>query len=217
MPTVESPEKLQFAVAFLLPGFIVSYIYTQFIGGQKKSPFNEILQYIALSALYFGLIFPFSTWVDAGKLASGGAFLAFGFFVLGPLMLGVSLGLLAQKSVPQWIFRTIGVGIVHPIPTAWDWRFGDFKENTFVLVTLDDGSKVAGLLDQAAFASSDPQERDVYIDDVWDYDEGSWTPRPERQGILIFRSEIRYIEFWNPGRETRDGSRGQGTASKTVD
>lgn len=205
MPTIDSPEKMQYALAFLLPGFIVSYIYSQFIGGQKKSPFNEILQYLALSSLYFGLTIPFGTWADAGKLASERVWTAFAFLVLGPIVLGTCLGLLAQKSVPQRLFKKIGVGIVHPIPTAWDWRFSDFKSGTFVLVTMTDGSKVAGLLDESAFASSDASERDIYIDDVWDFSEdGGWSPRGERQGILIFRSEMRYIEFWNPERGIGD-------------
>ena len=44
---------------------------------------------------------------------------------------------------------------VHVMPTAWDWKIGDMTEQ-WVLVTLKDGTRFAGLCGSDSFISSDP-------------------------------------------------------------
>ena len=44
--------------------------------------------------------------------------------------------------------------------------------------------------------SSDPTERDIYIQRIYDInDEKNWSPRGEN-GVLIAAGEIKTIEFW---------------------
>jgi uncharacterized protein DUF6338 len=64
------------------------------------------------------------------------------------------------------------------------------------MVTLTDGT-VSGVFGDMSFASSDPTERDLYIEEIWDVSEsGEWTRRPERVGILIPSKEIKSVQFW---------------------
>ena len=53
------------------------------------------------------------------------------------------------------------------MPTAWDWKFGDTSAQ-WVLVTLNDDTKFAGYLGLRSFISSDPGERDIYIERIYD-------------------------------------------------
>lgn len=81
------------------------------------------------------------------------------------------------------------------MPTAWDWKFGNMNSQ-WVLVVLKDGTHFGGLCGPDSFVSSDPTERDIYIQWVYDIDdEKNWHPRGET-GVLICAGEVRTIEFW---------------------
>jgi len=63
------------------------------------------------------------------------------------------------------------------------------------MVTLRDGTTISGFLGSASFISSDPKERDIYIEQVWRVDDDDkWTPHA-KWGVWIPHSEIRYIEL----------------------
>ena len=197
MPDLTDVEKLPLAFAFLVPGFLTTYIYAQFLTGRTRDAFDKTLSYFVLTTLYYSIIYLF---LGLGSLAvavqSAWSFVL--VFFAGPMVLGVALGLLAQKSVFPRLWSMLGVGLVHPIPSAWDFRFSAYSANTFVLVTLSDGKQVAGRLAAGSMASSDPQERDIYISELWDLGQnGQWSGRPENQGVLIKAAEIRYMEFWD--------------------
>ena len=60
----------------------------------------------------------------------------------------------------------------------------------WVLVTLKDGTRFAGYCGPDSFMSSDPAERDLYIQWVYDLDdEDGWRSRGET-GLLIAGGEI---------------------------
>ena len=55
---------------------------------------------------------------------------------------------------------------------------------------------MAGRYDVQSFASSDPSERDIFIEKVYEIQEdGPWKDVGDK-GILIRPSEVRYIEFF---------------------
>ena len=83
---------------------------------------------------------------------------------------------------------------VHPTPSAWDWTFEDLGEQ-FILVALRDGTYIGGLVGADSFVSSDPTERDIYIQQIYNIDDSdNW--KPMDHGILIAAGEISTIEFW---------------------
>ena len=66
----------------------------------------------------------------------------------------------------------------------------------WVLVTLKDGTRFAGFCGPESFISSDPGERDIYIQWVYDIDdENNWSLRG-LHGVLIAAGEIQTVEFW---------------------
>ena len=66
----------------------------------------------------------------------------------------------------------------------------------WVLVTLKDGTRFAGFCGSESFMSSDPTERDIYIQRIYDIDdENKWSPRGDN-GVLIAAGEVQTIEFW---------------------
>ena len=71
------------------------------------------------------------------------------------------------------------------------------KKPAWVLATLADGSSVCGLFGSESFASSDPQDRDLYIQAVYRQNrDGEFQIRRAHDGILIRGDSIKHIEFW---------------------
>lgn len=119
----------------------------------------------------------------------------FALTFVGPAVLGLLLGVNIQKDLFRRVLQRCGLNPVHVIPTAWDWKFGVMKEQ-WVLVTLKDGTRFAGFCGNDSFMSSDPAERDIYIQWIYDIDDNNnWSQRGEN-GVLIAAGEISTIEFW---------------------
>ena len=67
-----------------------------------------------------------------------------------------------------------------------------------MLVTLRDGTQVAGYFGDESMASSDPAYRDLYLENVYTIQEdGQWEPRDDSRGIYIEGSQIVFIEFFD--------------------
>ena len=76
----------------------------------------------------------------------------------------------------------------------------------WVLVTLKDGTRFAGFCGDESFMSSDPSERDIYIQWTYDIDDqNNWSSRGEN-GVLIAAGEVQTIEFWpcNPQEDANE-------------
>ncbi|HEX5846677.1 MAG TPA: DUF6338 family protein [Rhodoplanes sp.] len=127
----------------------------------------------------------------------------FGFL---PALIGLLLGAGSQRGWWRSMISRFGLNVVSPYPTGWDWIFARLKEPAFLLITFDDGAEVAGYFGLASLASSDPSERDLYVEEIYDIGEdGKWTRRQEKQGILISGKIIKHIEVWHaPTSENTD-------------
>jgi hypothetical protein len=199
-------ENLYLILVFIVPGVVALSVRSKFLTGRSPSLTENLLTFLVLSLVYYGFTIPFinaALSVREPWLAHAGIWVL--LILVGPAIFGLVLGIAAQK---EWGIKLANklfadrfdVGIVHVIPTAWDWRFSKMpREGMFVLVTLTDGSVVAGLFGTRSFASSDVADRDLYIEEEYTVTEkGNWEARPQNVGILVPAKEIRYVEFWQP-------------------
>ena len=188
----------------LVPGVIILWVRAQFVPGRTQPQFQPILTYLAISLVYHALALPLagpllvtSQLDPADEISSTPYFLAwFGYLFGGPVIGGSLLGLNIRKRPFRRLFHFLGLNPVRAIPTAWDWKFGFKAERQWVLATLKDGTRFAGLCGFDSFISDDPAERDIYIERIYDIgNNGEWIDRGDN-GLLIAAGEVRTIEFW---------------------
>lgn len=105
-------------------------------------------------------------------------------------------GRIIQKDGLAQFYRFLRLRPINPIPTGWDWIFSR-TEPCFVLVTLTNGTEIAGFFGGLSMASSDPAKRDIYLEKTYMIpDDGSpWVAAAKTLGIYIDGSQIAYIEF----------------------
>ncbi|OYU34367.1 DUF6338 family protein [Novosphingobium sp. PASSN1] len=186
-------EKLRVFLVFAVPGIVILYMRAQFLTGRIPALAEGIVAYITVSLVYYALALPLMSHVQA---ASGFAQSLLWIFVVivGPALVGAALGLNVRKGWLQWLLAKFGISTVHPVNSAWDWRFAGTK-SSWVLAILKDGSRWAGYLGGGSFLSSDPAERDLFIQRVYELDESNnWLAR--ESGVWIAHGEIQSLELW---------------------
>jgi len=198
--TVQSFDVVFYTLAFVVPGFICDSVIAAIVPRRVEQRELRVLRFLTFSAVNYGvwswlvfLIFKLTWFIDHPWYAGAAWFL---IVFVGPVGLGVLLGLLEQKNVVRKFLARLGIRCVHPIPTAWDYFFSETKP-VWVAVTLKDGREVVGFFGSRSFASSEAAERDLYIQEVLRMRrDGPWERVPRSRGVLVKHDDIRYIEFW---------------------
>lgn len=199
MPDLKGLENVQLVMAFIVPGLIISYVRTRFTNGRMDKPWDAVLAYLSLTITYYGLALPLLYQIIPLPVGLLKSVCWWALIAVGPALFGLLLGVGTQRGWLRRLAHKLGMRPVHSVPNAWDWRFGLCHGRCFMMVTLVDGAEVAGVFGEGSFASSDPAERDIYLEELWDVsdDGGAWTPRENRQGILLPAKEIRHVQFWS--------------------
>jgi hypothetical protein len=198
---LETPTDLVFVVAVLVPGFIFSSVLSQLVPRRLAGTTETIiLGYLTGTAFNYAVCgFPVylvisGLWLVGNQLGQLAVWCGVTF--LAPIILAVLVGAAIQHEWLGKFFKLIGLRWINLVPTGWDWIFSRTKPS-FILVTLQNGTQVAGWMGELSMASSDPDKRDLYIEEVYIVEEGDqpWKPAPNSGGILIEAGQIAYIEF----------------------
>jgi hypothetical protein len=194
-----------YTVCFLVPGFLMDVTVSRFFYKKSEQVPLILLRFLTFSCLNYAIwIFIYLLPWDKSFLTNP-AFLAVIFLVIifiSPFFLGLIFGFISQQQLVEQILANLGFRILSGFPSAWDYQFSRINEPLWILVTLKDGSQVAGRFGRNSLASLEPSERDLYIDSVYQVlEDNPWQPVTETFGILIKAEEIRYIEFLNDPTE----------------
>jgi len=198
--TLNGPETLFYTLAFVVPGFIIhSVIAILFPVGEEKLRF-ALLRFLAFSCLNYGLwiwliyILIFSDSLQQHPFWSATLWCLVVF--VGPVFLGLAVGKLSQMQVLRRMLHRLRFRTSHPIPTAWDYKFYKTREARCIIVTMKDGSQVAGMFGWNSFASDAASGCDIYLEEVFTMPRnGPWRRRNNSDGIWIAGDEIKAIEF----------------------
>jgi len=185
-------HKLLLFLLFVIPGFISLKIYDHLIPSKDRDTSKIIVDVVAYSAIsYTFLALPlywsylFELYKSPFKLF----FLGLAVLLIVPCIWPFIYLVVVKHSILNKLF-------ISPTPTAWDHVFG-LKKAFFVQVTLKDGTKIHGRYSFNSFASSYPESNQIYLEEVWELEEGAFkAPMPYNSGILIMSQDISYIQFF---------------------
>ncbi|MCZ4260474.1 DUF6338 family protein [Limimaricola sp. G21655-S1] len=187
---IGSIGSLLTTIAALAPGFIIAFVRSKFVIGGAEIASNKYLEFLISSSVYYSAVLPFFLkWSGFGAISI--FFLFFGI----PLLIGAALGISYQKEYVSRIAARCNLKIAHPVPTAWDYVFSKLEAGTWVVVTLKNYEDIYGYFGGLSFASSDLERRDIYIQDVRDY---NWNPVEEpgrARGVWISEDDIVMVQF----------------------
>ncbi len=192
---------LFFIISVLVPGFIYHAVAGSFVALRAhKDKETNFLRYLTATAFNYALLSPLIYLLAFDHIFTnhpvGQAFCWFIIIFITPVILGVVYARIVQRDGLGWLYRLLGLRAISPIPTGWDWIFST-TEPCYVLITLADGTEIAGYFGLRSMASSDPERKDIYIERVYKVPEGggAWQEVERSLGMLVDGSQIAYIEF----------------------
>lgn len=195
-----NPSQITALASMLAPGLIISGILSRVTTGRIPDVKDKILSYGVISAAYYAVaryVFNFKGGWEISEFWWG-----LDQYIIVPCVLGLLLAYAYQKNVLYNAADRIGLRLAHHHPASWDFVFEKLPEETYILVTLLDGTKIAGRWAEGSFAASDKDERDLFITEIWEKGEND-TPwgkiNPDRR-MLLCGKDIRYIDL---NRSTR--------------
>lgn len=202
------PRNFEFIARNFLAGYILLTVRSHYVLGEKPKASEIIFEAVVLS-LVIQLAFALLAWVVgfAGPLHPGlsaavadlAAVPKLSFFlevVLFPVVLGIFIGVGLRRGWTGSVLRRLGMPIIHPTRRAYDFAFGDNRQESFVIVTYSDGTQVYGYFGQGSLAASDASRSDLYLEFLYDVDaDGTWQATNPPKSALLGLEGMRSIEF----------------------
>lgn len=191
---VES-NALAVFIAVVFPGLISMHIYRMIMPTRRIDWGKSFQEGLFYGALNFGMCFPIIYLIHLKDFPNTHPVL-YSIGVLVVILIAPVLWpmLWLKIAKTRWYARRFQI----PHPSAWDWFF-DKREPVFVLVHLNDGTKIGGYYGSQSFASAFPDEGDLYLQKVLKTDQqsGEFTGYIDNtRGLLIRRDEYKMIELF---------------------
>ena len=195
--TIDSINTVICTAIFLLPGFLIKGIVDSLTPPTRVSQGIYLLHFFTYSVVNCSVwswlyIMLYNHYADDKVL-----FLLWSFVItlLGSCLLGVVIGIAKKNFLLHKFLTLFTKSLFLPIPTAWDYVFSrDCKE--WLIVRLKSGHTVYGKFSGKSFVSSDPDDRDIYLEQVYVPDsDGKWIKCGKAEGIYINSTVIETIEF----------------------
>lgn len=198
---LESLDIFLYTSIFLLPGYIINEIINTLNPPKRNNSDKLFLTYLSLSiincAIWSWLYYIVFKYINKEKIIFW-VILVF-ITVIGSFIVGLSIGIVKQKKWILCIADKLGIRNINPIPSAWDYFFAQ-QSPAWVIITLIDNTQIAGLYSSNSFASSDIEERDIYIEKAYKLIETDggviWEENKKSTGVLITKEQIKFIEFY---------------------
>lgn len=197
--TIDSFDALYLTLAFLVPGFIIQSTIAISLPRREDPIHLSFLRFLTFSCVNYAIwswlifavhnvdFFTDSPWRTARVW--------FIIILVGPAIEGLLLGWCRRTELGLRLLQRFGLSPIHPIPTAWDFKFSGISSERYVIVTLNDGSQIHGLFAHDSFASDVAGDRDLFLEKTYRKTDESWEDVTGQDGILLTSNQIRHIEF----------------------
>ena len=190
------------AAAMIAPGYIIAFVSSRFTTGRPSFSGG-----IAITSVYY-----ISAWALLGKYLDIGTpeklieqikninhLWSIIIIVAVPTIVGGFVGLITQRGWHRKALNKLPLlRTINPIQSSWDVRFLRMEER-WVRIYLSDDSEIFAKIEKGCFISSDPKERDIYLNNVDTWTKGCRKINVKNiEGVLIKGDHIRIIKFYSP-------------------
>jgi hypothetical protein len=199
---------------FVLPGFVAVLLKERIYEVRgEESTFDRLL-----TTVYYSLLVYLPVLLAAGVLSAVGVVhqddvvdFAHGrsaIWLTGLIALAVLLVLPAASALAAaaWVRsdkrlawqKRLGIKHVHRVPTSWDFAF-DPEDDLLLVVTLRDGSRIAGYYGRRSHSGYGTRTRDLFLEERWEFDEEGAAlsgPAPRSVGVWIGADDIVAVEHY---------------------
>lgn len=190
-------SKLFLFIAFVVPGFIAIKAYELLSPSIAVDSSKQLIDAVSYSCINYSLLFWPIFIVESNEVSRSNPSLYALFYMFVLFVFPVAI-------VFAWRFlrerEWLQMYLPHPTLKPWDFVFA--KRGTFwVIVTLKNGEKIAGLFGSNSFASSAPAEEQIYLEERWLLNEDGGFERPlvKSSGVIVLSSEISSVELIHVG------------------
>lgn len=197
----ENADTVLYTIVFLVPGYIWHSVACAFYVPKPSFHLHAVLRLLTFSGVNYALCTPLILHIRAETFAKDHPVLSFWSWVLiilvSPLLLGSLTGFAQQKRWARRLLALLKIKTIPAAPTGWDHIFSSLPPGgEWIAVTLKDGKKVVGYFGLDSSASTDANNRDLYIEHVEGEDPEFTTPDPNVEiGLFIPGEQISRIEF----------------------
>lgn len=209
MPVWEA-DKLILFLGFVIPGFIAIKTYELLSPRLSADSSKQVIDAVAYSSINYAiLLWPIYEIERHGIQASHPKIYVL-FWVFALLMAPILCAFFYWRLRKTQLFQST---LPHPVGHPWDYVFSKRKPY-WVIITLKDGSKLAGRYDSRSFASSGIACGQLYLEESWMLNEDGGLERMRRNsaGILVLATDMVSVEFFNMtygGANGDEGTEGQ--------
>jgi len=194
-----SLSQIVILLVFIIPGFVMMRIKRMAYPTAEASTANAVLDSLALSCVIYALTSPLiyisyvQRWPTTRPLLFGT--LALIILLVTPSGLGVLYIRLTKSERLRWLREFLG--FIHPDPTAWDYHFRKGRAY-WIWLTFKSGKVMAGLYGPNSFASSLPEQRDIYIEKLLKLDQSGHVVElvENSAGALVMMEEVERMQFF---------------------
>lgn len=186
-------ERLQLFLLIVFPGILAIKVHDLFYPPQKRDFGSSLLEAATYGLINFGIwVWPllYINQADFAKNHAGWYTLgSFVFLVASPILLAC---LLAWARTWPLVTKWIG----WPNKSAWDDFFKKSRES-WVLFHLKSGKMLGGYYGEQSYATSFPDEPEIYVEEVWRVDEnGHFVEKVDGTfGMILKQAECERLEF----------------------
>ena len=203
---VNSFESIMYTLKYVIPGYIILEIIRMITPSSKKTETEIVVQSIGYSILNYSiwsfvfslLEISFSNNTILLKVMQSVA------LILTGIITGVCIAVIKKKNIMGRILGLLKIDTTNSIPTSWDYVFSKY-EPYWLEIGVSDGTVIRGLFYDNSFASSEPGEKDIYLEELYEKKEDSWEKVRQTKGVWINHNEIRYIKFYKCEGDNNDG------------
>lgn len=194
MAELLNTDSLSLFLYFVVPGFVAMKVYDLIVPSERRKFGESLIEVVSFSMVNLALTFWIIAEINKPEFRSNNSFLYYAATFLVVSVVPAGLAIATHKFLTSRFLRG---RMLHPTPTGWDYFF-DKGQSCWILFHLKSGTKLGGLYGENSFASSFPNEQEVYVQEIWRVDElGRFVEKVQgTAGTVIKRDDCKLIELF---------------------